>query len=92
MNSQQRAVSVHGALQKEECLFFWGDREHGGLCRGTCEVEKFGIPRRQAWGTGHCVRVAACDKAGEKVDQGLQVEGDPSLEKVLEEEWHPGAA
>ena len=43
---------------------------------GTCEVEKFGIPRRQAWGTGHCVRLAANGKAGENDDQGLQVEGE----------------
>lgn len=46
---------------------------------GTCEVEKFGIPRSdgvQAWGTGHCVRVAACGKGWRELDQGLQVEGD----------------
>ena len=39
-------------------------------------MEKFGIPRRQAWGTGHCVRVAANGKAGENDDQGVQVEGE----------------
>jgi hypothetical protein len=50
----------------------------------TCEVEKFGIPRRQAWGTGHCVRVAAYGKAGENSTRVCKWRETPSLEKVLE--------
>lgn len=58
---------------------------------GTCEVEKFGIPRRQAWGTGHCVRLAANGKAGENDDQGLQVEGESQFGEGVGgilEIWH----
>jgi hypothetical protein len=40
---------------------------------GDVYVEEFGIPRREAWGTGHCVRIAAYGKAGER-EQGSQVE------------------
>ena len=57
---------------------------------GTCEVEKFGMPRRKAWGTGHCVRVAACGRAGENSTRVCKWRDTPSLEMVLEESWRYG--
>jgi hypothetical protein len=62
------------------------------------EVEEFGIPHRKAWGTGHCVRIAAF---GQGWRTRLQVEerGDVQVWREALEEmarygriWTPGSA
>ena len=60
---KQSAASETGArcIAMEEMFVTLGQQGAWWPLLETCEVEKFG----KAWGIGHCVRVAACGKAGE---------------------------